>query len=65
MAINHIKQIGQEAMLAKIDFKSAFWLLPVYPADHHLLGRINCTLTPANPSGFGPLLSYLTLWQTC
>ena len=36
-AIEHIKQIGQGALLAKIDIKSAFRLLPVHPADRHLL----------------------------
>ena len=36
-AIDYIKQMGQGTMLAKIDVKSAFRLLPVHPADHHLL----------------------------
>ena len=36
-AIEHIKQIGQGTQLAKIDIKSAFRLLPVHPADRHLL----------------------------
>ena len=36
-AIEHIKQIGQGTLLAKIDIKSAFRLLPVHPADRHLL----------------------------
>jgi len=36
-AINHINQMGQGTLLAKIDIKSAFQLLPVHPADHHLL----------------------------
>jgi len=37
ITIDHIKQMGQGTMLAKIDVKSAFWLLPVHPADCHLL----------------------------
>ena len=36
-AIEHIKQIGHGTLLAKIDIKSAFRLLPVHPADRHLL----------------------------
>ena len=36
-AINHINQMGQGTLLAKIDIKSAFRLLPVHPADCHLL----------------------------
>ena len=36
-AIEHIKQIGQGTLLAKVDIKSAFRLLPVHPADRHLL----------------------------
>ena len=36
-AIDHIKNIDYGAMLAKIDIKSAFHLLPVHPADRHLL----------------------------
>ena len=36
-AIDHIKRTGREALLAKIDIKSAFRLLPVHPTDRHLL----------------------------
>ena len=36
-AIDHIKSIGCGALLAKINIKSAFRLLPVHPADRHLL----------------------------
>ena len=36
-AIQHIQQLGQGTLLAKIDVKSAFRLLPVHPADRHLL----------------------------
>jgi len=36
-AIQCIQQLGQRTQLAKIDVKSAFWLLPVHPADRHLL----------------------------
>ena len=36
-AIYQIRQIGQGTLLAKIDIKSAFHLLPVHPADRHLL----------------------------
>ena len=37
-AIEHIVSMGQGALLAKIDVQSAFRLLPVHPADRHLLG---------------------------
>ena len=37
-AIKGITQLGQGTLLAKIDIKSAFRLLPVHPADRHLLG---------------------------
>ena len=36
-AIQHIQRVGQGTLLAKIDIKSAFRLLPVHPADRHLL----------------------------
>ena len=35
--INHIMELGPETLLAKIDIKSAFRLLPVHPSDRHLL----------------------------
>ena len=37
-AIKGIIQSGQRTRLAKIDVKSAFRLLPLHPADRHLLG---------------------------
>ena len=37
-AIKGILQLRQGALLAKIDIKSAFRLLPVHPADRHMLG---------------------------
>ena len=37
-AIQHIVTMGSGALLAKIDEQSAFRLLPVHPADRHLLG---------------------------
>lgn len=36
-AISHILNLGQGTLLAKIDIKQAFRLLPVHPADRHLL----------------------------
>ena len=36
-AILNILESGRDTMLAKIDIKSAFWLLPVHLADRHLL----------------------------
>ena len=37
LAINHINQMDQGMLLAKININSAFRLLPVHPADRHLL----------------------------
>ena len=37
-AINDIITLGKGTMLAKVDIKSVFQLLPVHPADRHLLG---------------------------
>ena len=36
-AINQIISLGRGTMMAKIDIKNAFRLLPVHPADRHLL----------------------------
>ena len=36
-AIQKIISLGRGTLLAKIDIKSAFRLIPVHPADHHLL----------------------------
>ena len=36
-AINHIIELGPGTLLAKIDIKSTFRLLPVHPSDRHLL----------------------------
>ena len=37
-AIEHILTLGAGTQLAKIDIKNAFRLLPVHPADRHMLG---------------------------
>jgi len=36
-AIQHVQQLGKGSLLAKIDIKSAFRLLPVHPSDRHFL----------------------------
>ena len=36
-AINRILALGRGTLLAKIDVKSAFRLIPVHPSDRHLL----------------------------
>ena len=36
-AIEQIMALGKGTLLTKIDIKSTFRLLPVHPADHHLL----------------------------
>ena len=55
-AIQGILQLGWGALLAKIDIKSAFRLLPIHPADGHMLGmqwRMAYTLTLATPLVYG------------
>ena len=37
-AIHNILKYGQHTFFAKVDIKSAFRLIPVHPADRHLLG---------------------------
>lgn len=37
-AIQHILSLGPGTLIAKIDIKSAFRLLPIHPGDRHLLG---------------------------
>jgi len=37
LAIDQIRKFGYGTLLVKVDIKSAFRLLPVHPADHHLL----------------------------
>ena len=37
-AMDSIMHLGRDALMAKLDIKSAFQLYPVRPADHHLLG---------------------------
>jgi len=36
-AVQQIFNLGPGSLLAKIDIKNAFWLLPVHTADRHLL----------------------------
>jgi len=36
-AIEHILNLGRGALLAKLDIKDAFRLLPIHPSDRHLL----------------------------
>ena len=37
IAIEHILTTGPGTLLAKVDIKNAFQLLPVHPADHYML----------------------------
>jgi len=58
-----IKGIIQLALLAKIDIKSAFRLIPVHPADRHMLGMkwgMRCTLTHASLLGY---VRHPIFWQ--
>lgn len=41
-AIHRIIQLGPNTLLAKLDIKSAFCLLPVHPADRHFLDMEWC-----------------------
>ena len=35
--IKHILITSRGTLLTKVDIKNAFWLLPVHPADRHML----------------------------
>ena len=67
-AINRIIKLGTGTLLAKIDIKSAFHLLPVHPSDHHLLAmkwnKGDCCL-PFGPRSVPKLFNILAdlfLW---
>ena len=67
-AVQKILILGPGSLLAKIDIKSAFYLLPVHPANRHLLRMkwngevyLDCCL----PFGLRSALDFLTSWQTC
>ena len=64
-AIHNILQLGEGTMLAKIDIKSAFRLLPVDPTDRHLFGEEIYILITASHSACDPHQNYSTSWQTC
>ena len=60
-AIQYILQMGPGALLAKMDIKHAFRLLPVHPADRHLLAmswKGNNSSTPAFHLGYDLLPNY-------
>jgi len=61
-AIEYIKQIFQGTLLAKIDIKSAFCLLPVHPADRHLLAMSPYILTSVYLSVLDLPPSSLMFW---
>jgi len=44
VAIEQITALGRGTLLAKVDIKRAFCLLPVHPADRHLLAMKWCKL---------------------
>ena len=59
-----IQAFGPSTLLAKINIKSAFRLLPVHPTDRYLLGMrwyLDCCL----PFGLRSAPKLLTSWQTC
>ena len=61
-AINQIIAIGPNTLLAKLDIKNAFQLLPVHPTDRHLLAMEWETLytwTLISPSDYDLHQSYL------
>ena len=67
-AINKILELGSNTLMAKIDIKSAFRLLPVHPADRHLLAMewqnkifidTFCLLDSGQPQNSS------TFWRTC
>ena len=53
-AVNIIRQLGRGTQLVKLDLKDAYRIVPVYPADYHLLGikwRGNTYVDRALPFG--------------
>ena len=36
-AVQHILRLGRDTLLAKIDLKNAYRIVPIHPQDHHLL----------------------------
>jgi hypothetical protein len=36
--VRQLLQLGPGALMAKLDVKSAYWIVPVHPQDRHLLG---------------------------
>ena len=66
-AIQEILRLGRGTMLAKIDIKNAFRLLPEHPGDRHLLGMSwsdGIYIDTAYHSDYARRQSYLTLWLT-
>ena len=39
-AVNIIKQLGRDTEMVKVDIKDAYRIIPVHPADYHLLGLL-------------------------
>jgi len=67
--IQHIMTLGKGTLLAKVNIKSAFRLLPVHPADHYLLGmqwRDELFVDTCLPFGLrsAPKLFNIQYWQT-
>jgi len=53
-AVNIIRQLGRGTQLVKLDLKDAYRIVPVHPADYHLLGikwRGNTYVDRALPLG--------------
>ena len=38
IAAQRVLSLGKGTLLAKLDLKSAYWMVPVHPEDRHLLG---------------------------
>lgn len=38
MAVDMIKQLGRGTQLLKLNIKDAYRIIPIHPADYHLLG---------------------------
>lgn len=54
MAVKMVRQLGIGTQLVKLDIKDAYRIIPVHPADHHLLGiswRGNVYVDRALPFG--------------
>ena len=65
-AINKVLELGPNTLMAKIDIKSVFRLLPVHPADRHLLAmewQNKIFIDTCLPFGLRSAPKLFNIWQ--